>query len=114
MEVPSRVTKKKIVVVDDDRDIAEIVQTILLDEGFTVSCLYLPSQDELKRAIDRLEPDCVLLDGGHPADYGLSWDIASWLASRERSIPAVILTGHVADREEAVIGVSERAQSADT
>lgn len=112
MEAPGRVSKKKIVVVDDDRDVAEIVQTILLDEGFAVSCLYLPSEPDLKRAIDRIEPDCVLLDGGHPAGYGLSWDIASWLASRERSIPAVLLTGHVADREEAVIGTSERAQSA--
>jgi len=111
MEAPG-LAQKKIVVVDDDRDIAEVVQTILIDEGFAVSCLYLPSERELKAAIDRLEPDCVLLDGGHRAGYGLSWTIASWLASRERPVPAVMFTGHTPDREEAMIGTSERAQAA--
>jgi CheY-like chemotaxis protein len=112
MEARGTAAKKKIVVVDNDRDIAEIVQTILVDEGFAVSCLYVPSERELKTAIDRLEPDCVLLDGAHGAGYGLSWDIATWLASRDRPVPALMFTGHTADREEAMIGTSKRAQSA--
>ena len=93
---------KSVVVVDDDRDIAEVVQTILLDEGFKVSCLYTPSQDDVKAAIDRIEPDVVLLDGGNPAAYGPSWEIASWLSARSRPIPAVMLTAHREDREEAI------------
>lgn len=103
---------KSVVVVDDDRDIAEVVQTILLDEGFKVSCLYEPSQNDVKAAIDRIEPDCVLLDGGNPAAYGPSWDIAAWLSSRSRPIPAVMLTAHTGDREEAILDESERAKRA--
>lgn len=103
---------KSVVVVDDDRDVAELVQTILLDEGFKVSCLYAPSQNDVKAAIDRIEPDVVLLDGGNPAAYGPSWEIASWLAARSRPIPAVMLTAHGADREEAIFDESERAKSA--
>jgi CheY-like chemotaxis protein len=106
------VAKKTVVVIDDDRDIAEVVQTVLLDEGFKVSCLYDPNRSDLKAAIDRMEPDCVLLDGGNPAAYGPSWDIASWLASRPRPIPAVMLTAHSADREEAMLGDSARARQA--
>ena len=103
---------RSVVVVDDDRDVAELVQTILIDEGFKVSCLYEPSENDIKAAIDRIEPDCVLLDGGSPAAYGPSWDIARWLASRSRPIPAVMLTGHIEDREEAIRDESERAKSA--
>ena len=103
---------KSVLVVDDDRDIAEVVQTILLDEGFKVTCLYEPSRNDVKAAIDRIEPDCVLLDGGSPAFYGPSWDIAAWLASRPRPIPAVMLTGHRADREEAMLDESDRAKTA--
>lgn len=103
---------KSVLVVDDDRDIAEVVQTILLDEGFKVTCLYEPSRNDVKAAIDRIEPDLVLLDGGNPAAYGPSWDIARWLASRPRPIPAVMLTAHRADREEALLDESDRAKTA--
>lgn len=103
---------KRVVVVDDDRDVAELVQTILIDEGFKVSCLYQPSQNDVKAAIERIEPDVVLLDGGTPAAYGPSWDIAAWLAARSRAIPAVMMTGHRADREEAILDESKRAKSA--
>lgn len=103
---------KSVVVVDDDRDVAEVVETILLDEGFKVSCLYKPSANDVKAAIELIEPDLVLLDGGTPAAYGPSWDIAAWLAMRPRPIPAVMLTGHTADREEAIVDQTERAKSA--
>lgn len=104
--------RKSVLVVDDDRDIAEVVQTILLDEGFKVSCLYEPTKNDVKAAIELIEPDCVLLDGGNPAAYGPSWDLARWLASRPRPIPAVMLTGHSADREEAMLNESDRARTA--
>lgn len=110
MRVPAE--PKRVLVVDDDRDIAEVVQTILIDEGFKVSCLYVASADEVKATIDELKPDCVLLDGGNPAAYGPSWDIAAWLAKRPRPIPAVMLTAQTADRDEAVLDETERAKAA--
>jgi CheY-like chemotaxis protein len=104
--------RKHVLVVDDDRDVAEVVQTILIDEGFKVSCLYLPSEGDLKAAIDRLEPDCILLDGGNRSAYGPSWDVAAWLVQRARPIPTVMLTAHTPDREEAMLDTSARAHAA--
>ena len=56
--------------VDDHRDIAEIVQAVLVDEGYPVSCLYELAGDALLRAVGRLEPDCVLLDSSGFERYG--------------------------------------------
>lgn len=103
---------KSVLVVDDDRDIAEVVQTILLDEGFRVTCLYEPRVSDVKAAIELVEPDCVLLDGSTPIAYGPSWDLAEWLASRPRPIPAVMLTAHKSDQEEAMLHESDRARRA--
>lgn len=108
--LPRRV--KTVLVVDDDRDIAEVVQTILLDEGFKVSCLYLPDQADVRAAIDQIEPDCVLLDGGDLRHAEGTWQTASWLAARPRPIPAVLLTGDPPTRDEAVADLSERAKAA--
>ena len=88
------------------------MQTILIDEGFKVSCLYVADATEVRATVERLAPHCVLLDGGNPAAYGLSWDVAAWLAARPVPIPAVMLTAHTRDREEAVVNASERAKAA--
>ena len=45
--------------VDDDQDIAEVVEAILTDEGYEVACLFTLDDDALRRAVGRLEPDCV-------------------------------------------------------
>ena len=100
---------KTVLVVDNDRDIAEIVQTILIDEGFRVSCIYTPSQVDLHTAVETLDPDCVLLDGGGAAGYGRSWETALWLTSR--AVPVVMLTGDTDAREEAMLDVSDRAKA---
>jgi CheY-like chemotaxis protein len=105
-------SRKSVLVIDDDRDVAEIVQTILLDEGFKVTCLYEPNQNDVKAAIAQITPDCVLLDGGNPAAYGPSWELATWLATLPRPIPAVMITGHDPDREEAILNESDRAKAA--
>jgi CheY-like chemotaxis protein len=102
--------KKRVVVLDDDRDVAEVIQTILIDEGFAVSCLYGPNAETVGLAIKQLAPDCVILDGGgpHAADI---WSTARLLATHEPPIPTVLLTGHAQNREEAMLGESERARS---
>ena len=112
MEIERSATAKRVVIVDDDRDIAEVVQAILIDEGFLVSCLYEPDAAALSEAIDRLQPHCVLLDGGGSASYGVAWDVAKWLSTRPHPIPTVMFTGHLAERDEALLDESERARSA--
>lgn len=109
MDAPVR-GKKTIAVVDDDRDIAELCQTVLLDEGFAVSCLYEPSPDVVKAALAELRPHCVLLDGGGPRGFGASWEVIEWLGSRQPAIPSILLTADEDARREAIIGTSGRAR----
>jgi CheY-like chemotaxis protein len=41
--------RPSILCVDDDRDVVEVVQAILEDEGYAVSCLYDLTDDALGR-----------------------------------------------------------------
>lgn len=103
---------KTVLVIDDDRDIAEVVQTILLDEGFRVSCIYTHFGPDVHAAVEALQPDCVLLDGGGgSAGFTDSWETALSLFSRARPVPVVMLTGDTKSREEAVINTTDRAKA---
>lgn len=104
-------TQKTILVVDDDRDVAEVVQTILLDEGFRVSCIYTHLGPDVRAAVETLRPDCVLLDGGGSAGFGESWETALSLFSRPRPVPVVMLSGDTNAREEAMLDTTERAKA---
>lgn len=112
MEDPTRSPIASVLVIDDDRDIAEVVQAVLTDEGYAVSSLYDLASDALMRTIGRLEPDVVLLDSGDPADYGPSWPLASAIHERSRPIPVVMFTAHQEAIEEAQEGASDRAVAA--
>jgi DNA-binding NtrC family response regulator len=104
--------KTSILCVDDDRDVGEVVQAILEDDGYAVSCLYELADDALLRAVGRLEPDVILLDSGSATDYGGSWELAAAITHRRRPVPVVMFTAHSADVAEAGSG-SPRAQAAD-
>ena len=105
-------TGPSILCVDDDRDIAEVVQAVLTDEGYRVSCLYDLSDEALMRAVGRLEPDCILLDGGGPAHYDHSWETAASLTKRHRHVPVVMFTAHRQDADEAREDSTARATAA--
>jgi CheY-like chemotaxis protein len=105
-------SRGRVLVVDDDRDTADIVEAVLAEEGFTVSLLHRAEPAVLRATVERLEPDCILLDGGSSRDYGLSWDHAAWLRARARPIPVVMFTGHEEATREARRGESERSKAA--
>ena len=102
--------KKRVVVLDDDRDVAEVIQTILIDEGFAVSCLYGPDAETVHLAVKELAPDCVILDGGGPQAAHV-WAIARSLAVHQPKIPTVLISGDVSNLEEVMLGVSTRSRS---
>jgi hypothetical protein len=60
----------RILCIDDDRDVADVVQAILADAGYEVSCLYEVTVDAIRRTVGQLEPDCLLLVGVPGAEYG--------------------------------------------
>ena len=98
--------------VDDDRDVADVMQAILEDDGYTVSCLYDLADEALLRAVGRLEPDVILLDDASATDYGGSWALASAIAERRRPVPVVMLTRSSGDVTEAAEATSSRAAAA--
>ena len=103
---------RNVLIVDDDRDIGDLVRAILTDEGFSVSLLHHQQQDTLRIAVNQLEPDCILLDGASPGEYGSSWEDAAWIANRDRAIPVIMFTAHQAALDEADTMESERSRDA--
>src|SRR4029078_1895940 len=101
---------RTILVIDDDRDVARLVEVLLRDEGYDVSLLHEVTPELVVRSVGMLEPDCVLLDGQSPVGYGTSWDLAALLSSRPRPVPVVMFTAHGPDVREARDGESARSQ----
>jgi CheY-like chemotaxis protein len=102
----------RVLIVDDDRDICDLVHAILTDEGFAVSLLHHQNPDAIRVSVNQLEPDCILLDGQSPNEYGPSWADAAWISSRDRPVPVVMFTGHRAAMDEAQAGQSQRSREA--
>src|SRR5712691_5753233 len=65
--------KRRVLVLDNDRDIAELVHAVLTDAGFEVSELTDLRSDAIRIAVGQQEPDCVLLDGASSADPVPAW-----------------------------------------
>lgn len=103
----------RVLIIDDDADVADVVSAILADDGYSVSTLVNISHDSLFATVGKLEPDCVLLDGSSQVEYGSSWADAAHLAARERSIPTIMFSAHPVDVSEGREAQSERARAAD-
>ena len=103
----------RVLLIDDDADVASVVLAILTDEGYAVSVLVDTSHDSILAAVGKQEPDCVLLDGSSRTEYGSSWADAAYLAARERSIPTIMFSAHAADLREAREGETGRARAAE-
>lgn len=97
---------KKVLVVEDDRAIGELVDLILRSEGYRV---VLNSNYEIAlESVDRFDPDLVLIDSPDPRGYGPGWDLAFSLRGKGKGVPLVMFTGHVKDALE--VGVTERGK----
>lgn len=102
----------RVLVADNDPNIADLVQAILTDEGYEVAIVHETDHAAITAAVGQAEPDCILLDGADGPDYGGSWTEAAYLASRRRPVPTVMFSGHSAAVHEALEGTSARAQAA--
>ena len=103
----------RVLVVDDDADVADVVLAILSDDGYLVSTLTDTAHESIRAAVGKQEPDCILLDGSPGPNYGPSWAEAAYLAARARSVPTVMFSAHASDVREARAEESDRANAAD-
>jgi two-component system nitrogen regulation response regulator NtrX len=81
-----------ILIVDDERDIRELVAGVLSDEGY--ECRTAGDSTSALNAIDQRRPSLVLLDvwlHGSPMD-GL--EVLDAIKAREPELPVIIFSGH--------------------
>jgi DNA-binding response OmpR family regulator len=86
---------KYVVVVDDDKDIREIVTFALTQNGFEVAVASNGAQ--LQRLLEARAPDLVLLDVMMPGQdgYQIFYRLRNDLQTRQ--IPVIIMTAHAED-----------------
>ena len=103
----------RVLLVDNDEDVAGLVSAILTDEGYAVTALNDTSHASVAAAVGRVEPDCILLDSAEGPAFGGSWGEAAYLSRRDRAVPAVMFTAHASAVSEARDRATERAREAD-
>jgi DNA-binding NtrC family response regulator len=81
----------RILVVDDEADIRDLVQEILSEEGYAVEGA--ANAAEARAACARQAPDLVLLDIWMPDTDGISL-LREWQQSQSLSAPIVMMSGH--------------------
>ena len=102
----------RVLLVDNDQGIQDLVRAVLTDEGYEVHTLAETDHEAIAAAVGRIEPDCILLDGADGPGFGDSWGSAAYLARRARNIPTVMFTAHAKAVAEARERSSERAMAA--
>jgi DNA-binding response OmpR family regulator len=80
-----------ILVIDDDADICEIVESFLVEEGYAATCVH--NTRSAFEAIERCRPDVILMDlnigGGTSEEF-----VAAYRALSDRSAPIILMSGH--------------------
>jgi two-component system, chemotaxis family, chemotaxis protein CheY len=101
-----------VLVVDDDAAIAELVEEFLTSEGYTVALLRDRGLESVQAAVERLRPDCVLLDGYARGSENTSWAEAAWMASQVDAVPVILFSADLQATSEAAGGESARSHAA--
>jgi len=87
-------------VVDDDKEIREIVTFVLTRHGFEVSVA--SNGRELQQLLAQLIPDLVILDIMMPGEDGYQICSALRRNVRTQHIPVIIMTAHAEDIYERI------------
>ena len=86
---------KKILIIEDDRELCDELKEILEDEGFYVKAIFNGLQG--KKELSGEKYDILLLDIKIPDMNGL--DILRYLSDSGNGIPAIVLTGRPGHNE---------------
>ena len=95
-----------ILIVDDERDIRELVAGVLSDEGY--NCFTVGGSEEALRAIDERRPSLVLLDVWLHGSSMDGLEVLEEIKKREPELPVIIFSGH-GNIDTAVAAVSRGA-----
>ena len=105
-------TQNSMLIIDDDAGIASLVNDIFSDEGYTVTMIRDRDPEAVRAAVERLRPDCVLLDGAGIGSYGDSWANAAWMTAQIQAVPVIMFSADRRATEEAESNDSVRSQAA--
>lgn len=84
-------SEMNILVVDDEPDIRDLVQEILIDEGYQVSVA--EDTNAARKHANKQKPDLVLLDIWMPGEDGISL-LKDWQSNGGIDCPVVMMSGH--------------------
>lgn len=92
----------RLLVVEDNPDVAQVIQTLLEREGYTVAGA--PTLAQAKASFKRRPFDVVLLDIGLPDGSGI--DFLQWLRSQDEAanVPAIVISGRGEDAAANAVG----------
>ena len=83
--------QKLIMVVDDEAEIRNIIEEILIEEGYKT--LTAASADEAKTLLVQHRPDLVFLDIWMPDQDGIEL-LKEWSSDQTKSFPVIMISGH--------------------
>jgi two-component system phosphate regulon response regulator PhoB len=84
-------TKQRILVVDDEPDFVAYIETVLREDGFTVSTAF--DGEEALLRVRETPPDLVTLDIQMPRKTGVLFYRQMKSNEKLRSIPVIVVTG---------------------
>src|SRR5690554_1339428 len=84
--------KKRVLVIERDRDIREVVTLILTEQGFEVT--ELDSEADALETIINMQPDCVILDLQNPTEEGAKLCMEINQNPETKDIPVIALSTH--------------------
>lgn len=85
--------KKKILIVENDKDIRDVISIILTEEGYQVNAF--GTEKNIFNHIKDFNPDIILLDIIHPTQEGTHLCREIKAAEGTKHIPVIVLSTHL-------------------
>ena len=92
---------KKVLIVDDEKDIVETIKFVLEAQGYECFCAY-DGEEGLKKAKDKI-PDLMVLDVMMPNINGFKISRLLKFDAKYKNIPIIMLTAR-SQKEDKIIG----------
>jgi CheY-like chemotaxis protein len=94
---PKKAAAKRVLVVDDDPDIAAYMSAALEDDGFHT--MQARSAEEAMKRLEQVRPDLICMDIMMPGQSGIALYRKIKLDQRFREIPAVFISAYSMARD---------------